>query len=140
MLVENRNKFRVHPLREERVVLKFRSDLLYINVVDIVPKHNAVRIADRNAGYAVLFVSDRHISGNDLFALKCYRDLAWAEYCLAHINPEGINLAVRGVCLELLDAAEGLDRDLVLFSVIHHAVVIEELAHTTDTVAAHLAL
>ena len=69
MLIEDLDKFGVDLFREERVIFKFRSPVLEVEVLDIVHKGDGMGIADRETGHEKFAVADDHRLVNEARAM-----------------------------------------------------------------------
>ncbi len=131
------DKLGVDPFGEDGIVLKRGADALQIEAVDVVDEKDAMGIAHGDAGNGVLPAAHRQGAADDGVGLAHDGNVARGQDGPAHVDGDGDDDAVFDAEIERLDPAEGLEGDTGL---VGQAAVINELAHTAGSVAAHLAL
>ena len=137
MIVERLDEFHVHALGEKLGFFKSGTYLGDVEIVHVVGKDHAVRVAHGHAGDLVFFAAHFYLAVHDALAFRLDGHSRGRQLRLAHIHADHDDLARAGDDLDVLDPAERLDRELLL---VDDMRVVEILGDAAYAVAAHFAL
>ena len=135
MVIDHADKFRIHPIREQLMMFKRRTDFLQIQRIHFRQKHNCMRISHRNAGHCVFLTVHCYWLCNKPFQIRIDRNFSRNEDCLSHIHFDAFNLVV-GIRIQcqILDAGVCFQRN---FCFVSHTHVVNILADASGGIAAH---
>ena len=124
-------------MREERRIFEQRSDASEVDLVDVVGKHDAVRVAHREAGNTVLGAADLDRRVDDARHIERNRYGGCREIGRTHIDGDRRNETAACIEMQSADARAGLNGHVAAR---HNAVIVEIFTDAAERVARNVAL
>ena len=134
VIVQYLDKFCVDSVRKIFVMLKFRADLLNVQILHIVQKDNRMRISHGHRRIEEFLSGHRNRLADHSGCVGNNRNLFRLQNRTPHIHADRFHLPVFYRQIQRLDSASGADRNPGL---VRQSVIIHIFCHTANPVPAH---
>ena len=117
------------------MMLEFRSDLLHLQMFDIIHKYDCMRISHRNTSHLVFCFIHKDRNSNRFRLICDDRNLRRCQDRTSHVHSYQNHFSILYSQIQIFNPAQCLHRNMCL---IGKPIIIDIFCHTTNSVSTHL--